>query len=89
VILRPGLLVGSRQEFRAAEWVLRKAATAMGSVSNALKDFWAQDVDVVARAAVKAGTECVEGRREEGVWMVQQADIIRMGRTEWKAPETQ
>lgn len=32
-----------------------------------LKDFWAQDVDVIARAAIAAGMQCLEGKKEEGV----------------------
>lgn len=86
VIVRPGLIVGDRQERRTAEWVLRKAAQSLGSLSAGLKDFWAQDADVIAKAAVSAGLRCVEGKGEgrNGVWVLEQADVIRLGRTEWK-----
>jgi uncharacterized protein YbjT (DUF2867 family) len=84
VILRPGLIVGTRSESRPAEAVFRGIAKALGKVSNVLKDSWAQDAEVIARAAVRAGLDCVEGRREEGVWVLEQGDIIRLGRTEWK-----
>ena len=85
VIVRPGLLMGQRRETRAAEGVLRTIAKAMGTVSKPLlMDWWAVDADVVSRAAVSAGFTCAEGKREEGVWIIEQSEIIRLGRTEWK-----
>ena len=84
VLLRPGLLVGQRESRRPAEAVVRKIAQAMGSISNSLTDFWAQDAEVVARAAVVASRECTEGKRREGLWIINQAEIVRLGRKEWK-----
>ena len=84
VIVKPGLLMGDRTESRPAEAVLRGVARGLGRVSTALTDWWAQDAEVIGRAAVKAGLDCVEGRREEGIWVVGQGDIVRLGRTEWK-----
>lgn len=49
-----------------------------------LKDFWAQDADVVAKAAVRAGLDAVEGKEKEKFRILTQADIVRLGRTEWK-----
>jgi hypothetical protein len=89
VILRPGLIVGQREDSRPPEFALRKVADFFGAVSgNRLKDFWAQDAEVIARAAVHAGLECLDGKKEEGVWEIGQADIVRLGRTEWKTPES-
>ncbi|KAF2091802.1 NAD(P)-binding protein [Saccharata proteae CBS 121410] len=87
VILRPGLIVGRREESRFIEAPFRYLASGLGSVTNKLKDFWAQDAEVIARAAVSAGLKCVGGERETGVWMVTQADIIKMGREEWNEKE--
>ena len=88
VIVKPGLLMGQRQETRAAEGILRTIAKAMGAVSKRLLvDWWAVDADVVSRAAISAGFTCAEGKREEGVWIVEQSEIIRLGRTEWKVQE--
>jgi uncharacterized protein YbjT (DUF2867 family) len=84
VILRPGLLVGERQESRPAEFVLRKIAGFAGALSNGLKDSWAQDDAVVGRAAVSAGLEALTGKSPK-VWVVGQSDIVKLGRTEWKA----
>lgn len=84
VVVRPGLIVGTRQETRTAEFVLRKIAGTAGAVSDKLKDFWAQDDEVIARAAVKAGMDCLDGKEKEKVKVLAQSDIIRLGRTEWK-----
>jgi uncharacterized protein YbjT (DUF2867 family) len=86
IIVRPGLIVGDRKESRLAEGVVRNVAKLAGAISgNKLKDFWAQDADVIAEAAVRAGLDAVEGKATEKVRVVTQADIIRLGRTEWKA----
>ena len=84
IILRPGILVGERQESRPAEFVVRQIAGFAGALSNGLKDFWAQDAEVVGRAAVSAGLEALEGKGPK-VWLVGQPDIVRLGRTEWEA----
>lgn len=85
VILRPGLIMGTRNESRFAEGVIRGIAGALKSVSPALTDFWGQDASTIARAAVVAGTMCVEGKRaEEGAWVLAQADIVRLGKEEVK-----
>ena len=86
VILRPGLLVGTREESRLPEAILRNLAKGLGMVSKGyLKDFWAQDADVIARAAVEAGMQCLDGKKPEGVWRVEQSEILKLGRTESKA----
>jgi nucleoside-diphosphate-sugar epimerase len=87
IILRPGLLVGSRESSsgRVFEVVMKNLANAAGSISgNWLKDFWAQDADVIAKAAVRAGLDCVEGKETEKFKILTQSDIVRLGRTEWK-----
>lgn len=85
VLVKPGLLVGKREDTRPPEAVFRYIAKGLGMISKVwLTEWWAQDVDVIGRAAVVAGMQCVEGKRGEGVWVVSQSDIIRMGRTEWK-----
>ena len=81
VILRPGLLMGARQDSRLPEGMLQSVAKGLGMLSGGhLKDFWAQDADVVARAAVAAGMQCLKGKREEGVWRVSQSEILKLGR---------
>jgi len=81
VILRPGLLVGPRDESRAAEGILHGLANLSGYVG--LKDSWAQDADVVARAAVHAGLKCLEGNAPSQIWELTQKDILQLGRETW------
>lgn len=85
IILRPGLLVGTRLDSRPGEFGARKVASFLGAISgNYLKDIWAQDADVVAKAAVTAALEAVKGTNKDKVRILGQSDIVRMGRTEWK-----
>ena len=85
VILRPGLISGHREEKRVLEGVIRKVADVAGKVSTAwLKDAWAQDAEVIARAAVKTGQMAANGEVKDKVWTLGGKDIIRYGRTEWK-----
>ncbi|PSN75551.1 NAD(P)-binding protein [Corynespora cassiicola Philippines] len=83
VILRPGVLLGDRQESRPAEAVIRGVAGVLRRVSPALTDGWAQDVGIIARAAIRAAGECGEGKRE-GVWELGQGEISRLGKEEAK-----
>ncbi|MCJ1282406.1 Protein fmp52, mitochondrial [Xylographa opegraphella] len=86
VILKPGLLLGSRKDSRPAEAIARVIGSALGKLSNGwLTARFAVDADVVAKAAVSAGMQCLEGKRAEGLWILNQSDIIKQGKTEWKA----
>lgn len=90
VILRPGLISGQRDESRPAEAVFRFIAGVAGKVHSSLKDTWAQDSDVIAKAAVNAGLKALEGDLPSGtekVWVLGGSDIVRLGRTEWKDTE--
>jgi hypothetical protein len=84
VVLRPGLLIGDRMESRPAEFVAQKIAGFTGWLGRGVKDAWAQDSDVVGKAAVAAGLKALEGGQPK-VWQVGQAEIVKLGRTEWKA----
>lgn len=83
VILRPGLLLGDRSESRPAEWAIRKVAGVIGLLGYRATDFWAQEADTVAKAAVAAGLQALQGGKPK-VWDVGMAEIVRLGRTEWK-----
>jgi uncharacterized protein YbjT (DUF2867 family) len=82
VILRPGLISGQREESRPAEAAFRFIAGIAGKVHSGLKDGWAQDADVIARAAVNAGLKALDGDVPPGsekVWMLGGRDIIKYG----------
>ena len=80
IILRPGLIVGERNESRPAEAVIRGIAKGLRSLTPALTNFWAQDASVIARAAVNAGVQCAESKKEAGVWELGQGDIVALGK---------
>jgi len=85
IVLRPGMIVGGeRESMGVAERVLRGVAGGMGMVAAGLKDSWAQEAEVVARAAVAAGLAALEGEAKKSEFVVvAMADIVRLGRTEW------
>lgn len=81
VILRPGMILGTRTESRPVEAAIRHFAMGLGKISSGLVSPWAQDAEMIAKAAVEAGIQCAEGKREgEGVWEVGQADIVKLGK---------
>lgn len=85
IILKPGLIVGTREVSRPSEAVFRGVAKFLGAISGGhLKDWWAQDAEVIARAAVSAGLKALEGGAPK-VWDVAQSEIVKLGRTEWKS----
>ncbi|KAH0545201.1 hypothetical protein FGG08_000655 [Glutinoglossum americanum] len=86
VLVRPGFIVGEREESRMADAVLGGLARMSGFLG--LRDMWAQDAEVIARAAVKAGMMAKEGKAPEGkVWVLGPKDIVRLGRDEWGKEE--
>jgi uncharacterized protein YbjT (DUF2867 family) len=80
VIVRPGLIGGRREESRPAEAVLRSVAGTLKGWVPGFVGLWSQDADVIARAAVRAGLECAEGKRAEGVWELGRNEIVELGR---------
>ena len=86
VFVRPGFLIGKRPSMKVGESGAQTVANWMGKVSGGrLKDVWAQDAEVVGRAAVGAGLMACMGQAPEGkVWSVGQSDVVRLGRTEWR-----
>ncbi|KAJ5626977.1 NAD(P)-binding protein [Penicillium herquei] len=79
VILRPGLIAGTREESRPAEAAVRFIAGWAGKLHSSLKDGWAQEADVIGQAAVKAGLKALEGDVPSGgekVWLIEGRTII-------------
>lgn len=85
IIVRPGLIAGNRQESRPTEAPIRWLAAGLGHIStHYLKDFWAQDADVIAKAAVSTALKASKGELKEKVAYLHAKEIIQYGRTEWK-----
>lgn len=87
VIMNPGLILGTREDSRPLEAVARTIAGFLGGISGgALTNSWAQDADTIAKAAVSAGVQILDGKREPGVWVMPQSEIVELGLTGWKDP---
>jgi len=86
VILRPGLLVGDREDSRPPEYAVRIIALGLSKISKSyFFDTWANPADEVGKAAVLAGLKCLDGTAPGGkVWTMGISEIVRLGRTEWK-----
>ncbi|KAF3917778.1 hypothetical protein ABW20_dc0103024 [Dactylellina cionopaga] len=79
IILRPGLLLGTRNETRIAEGIIQAVAKGLRGVSGgALSDSWAQSGDMVARAAVRAALDdTITGKK-----ILYGKDIVEIGKKE-------
>jgi hypothetical protein len=53
-------------------------------LSKTNKDCVAQDQTVIGRAAVAAVRTVEAGKAPEKFWVLEQSDIVRLGRDEWK-----
>ena len=86
VFVKPGFLIGQRSSMKFGESGAQAVANMMGRMSgDRLKDVWAQDAEVVARAAVSAGLLASMGQGPpDKIWNLSQSDIVRLGRTEWR-----
>ncbi|KAK4222097.1 hypothetical protein QBC38DRAFT_490706 [Podospora fimiseda] len=87
IILRPGFILGEREESRWAEAKGQGVVKSLGRwVGLGWQDKIGQDAEVIARAAVKAARLAEEGKVPEGkkVWILEQRDIVKLGRDEWK-----
>ncbi|KAJ5090064.1 hypothetical protein N7532_008748 [Penicillium argentinense] len=83
VILRPGLISGTREESRPLEAGIRFIAGWAGKVHSGLKDGWAQDADAIAKAAVNASLKALEGDVPEGkdkVWIIEGREILQLSK---------
>lgn len=84
IILRPGFLMGKREVSHAGgpllESVFRGMRTYLG---QGAQDKFAQEDQVVARAAVRAATLAAEGKAPSNYWILEQSDIVKLGRDEW------
>lgn len=83
VILRPGLISGQREESRPLEAAARFVAGFAGKLHSGLKDGWAQDADIIGKAAVNAGLKALEGDVPEGsekVWVLLGNEILQVAK---------
>ncbi|KAJ3559119.1 hypothetical protein NPX13_g9583 [Xylaria arbuscula] len=86
IILRPGLLMGQREVAHAGGPFFESVVRGLGTyIGQGIQDKLGQDGEVVARAAVKAAILAADGKAPSKYWVLEQRDIVRLGRDEWKA----
>lgn len=83
IIVRPGAILGERDHVRSLEGIFQGAVRGLGYLSSGAKDAIGQDAEVIGRAAVRAAEIAAEGKAPSKFWSLEQADIVRLGRTEW------
>ncbi|KAK3186206.1 Protein fmp52, mitochondrial [Lecanicillium sp. MT-2017a] len=84
IIVRPGLIMGEREKSRTGEGWFQSIVNGLGKLSPGARDALAQDADVIAKAAIQAAKLAEQGKAPSKYWALERADIIRLGRTEWK-----
>ncbi|KAI0888052.1 NAD(P)-binding protein [Annulohypoxylon maeteangense] len=85
IILRPGLIMGQREVEHAAGPLLNTLVRGLGKISQGAQDAFGQESEVIARAAVRAAVLAAEGKAPSKYWVLEQADIVKLGRDEYKA----
>lgn len=81
VILRPGLILGQREESRTAESILQLLAGGLGKIgATGMQNHISQRAEVIARAAVNAGMEAAKGEGEgaKELRVVTGSDIVKV-----------
>ncbi|KAJ5128593.1 NAD(P)-binding protein [Penicillium atrosanguineum] len=81
IILRPGMIIG-RETSKAP--MLEKMVESLKNLSQGVQDMIGQDQTTIGRAAVAAARMAEEGNAPSKYWVLEQADIVRLGRDEWK-----
>ncbi|KAI1826761.1 NAD(P)-binding protein [Xylaria intraflava] len=86
IVLRPGFLIGQREVAHAGGPLLDSLFAGVRSyLGQGAQDKFAQEAAVVGRAAVKAATLAAEGKAPSKYWVLEQGDIVRLGRDEWSS----
>lgn len=82
IILRPGAILGERETPKAP--MFESLMANLNKVSQGLQDRMGQDQVHIGRAAVVAARAAADGKAPSKFWCVEGADILKMGRDDWK-----
>ncbi|CAJ2504885.1 Uu.00g122790.m01.CDS01 [Anthostomella pinea] len=88
IIVRPGMLLGDRGNAASSHpgnGFLNSAFRSLGYIGQGVQNKFSQEGDVVARAAVKASILAAEGKASSKYWILDAAEIVKLGRDEWKS----
>ncbi|KAK9424166.1 putative Protein FMP52 [Seiridium unicorne] len=82
IIVRPGAILGQREtDNKHGSTVFH---TIVGALPGMARDRLGQDANIIARAAVNAALLAKEGKAPSKYWVLEQADVVRLGRDEYK-----
>ena len=77
VIARPGLITGRREETRLAQGLIHEVAGDFGKINaHWLKDAWAWDAQIMAKAAVANASKAEQGEIKDKIWVMARRDIV-------------
>ncbi|KAI1380415.1 NAD(P)-binding protein [Hypoxylon crocopeplum] len=85
IILRPGLILGQREVEHTGGSLMNTVVRSLSKISQGAQDKFGQEAEVIARAAVRASILAAEGKAPSKYWVLEQYDIVKLGRDEWKA----
>ncbi|KAG5921747.1 hypothetical protein E4U61_006274 [Claviceps capensis] len=83
IILKPGMILGEREQSRLAEGLFQSVVRSLGKVSAGLQNTIGQDAEVIARAALKAAKLAEGGQAPNKYWVVEASEILKLGKTDW------
>ncbi|OJJ43034.1 hypothetical protein ASPZODRAFT_169627 [Penicilliopsis zonata CBS 506.65] len=81
IILRPGMIIG-RETAKAP--FFESVVENLNKLGQGVQDRIGQNQTTIGRAAVAAARMAEEGKAPSKYWILEQADIVRLGRDEWK-----
>ncbi|KAG5949449.1 hypothetical protein E4U53_005878 [Claviceps sorghi] len=82
VIVKPGMILGEREQSRLVEGVLQRVVRGLGKASAGLQNAVGQDAEVIARAAIRAAQLAEEGHAPDKYWVLEASEILRLGKPE-------
>ena len=83
IIVRPGAIMGDRENVHQGYPLMAAAINGLGKIHGDFRDALGQDAEVIGRAAVHALKLAREGKAPSKYWVLDMADIVRLGRDEW------
>ncbi|KAK2589433.1 Protein fmp52, mitochondrial [Conoideocrella luteorostrata] len=84
IIIKPAVILGNREQSRLVESIAQSAVRSLSYLAMGLQDKLGQEAEVIARAAIRAVQIAEEGKAPGKYWLVEPADIVKLGRTEWQ-----
>ncbi|MCJ1472341.1 hypothetical protein MMC13_000988 [Lambiella insularis] len=81
IILKPGMILG-REKSKSP--FFENIVSNLNKLGQGVQDKIGQDQTIIGRAAVAAARIAEEGKAPSKYWVLEQADIVKIGRDEWK-----